>query len=433
MMAKPRQFFVALLKTYLVLLLLSFTLSAAEKRGKKDEKKTEVDFKLEDWKGPEKDFKVVNGRIVGEWWQGGGLGVVYFTGPHAQKMEAFERVGRKIAARLKRPYQEIHKEHLQTSAEDENGIVAYPDGTARVQLFIMPGGNGGLTVCDIANMAPNTTDQGKIAEMRKIPQAAFRSGMNYVGVCGGCFIGTSGVSKPGYISYSWGFWPGKFADLGPGRREPFPDVVLDPSLKDHFLYKATDNGRLRNMFFNGGPLQLESDVPDTEYIGKYEGGNMPEIIGTWFCIAYRPKDNGLSGRCVIATGHPEAKHERFLEAMCDYALMHDYEVPRAALKLDEKTTAVVGDNQIHYYCLADVPPGKKLTISLTGLTENCDLYVRFGLPPTFNKKDAASRKAKTADETAVIASTKAGEYWIGVHGHHAKLNGAQYELLAKLE
>jgi len=415
-------------------LLLGFMLSKAafpaEKRkiGKKEEKSAEIEYTLADWKGPEKDFKAIDGRIVGEWWQGGGLGVVYFTGPHAQKLAAFERVGRKIAARLKRPYLEIHKEHMRPSADDENGIIAYPDGTARVQLFLMPGGNGGMTVCDIADIPTNTTSPEKLAEICRVPQGAFKTGMNYVGVCGGCFIATSGVDKPNFISYGWRLWPGKFADIGPGGREPFPDVVFDPALKNHFLYKATENGRLRNMFFNGGPLRLESEVPDTEYLGKYVGGNIPEIIDTWFCIAYRPKDNGLSGRCVIATGHPEARHERFLEAMCDYALQHDYEVPRKPIKPEEKISAVVGDNQMHYYCLSDVPAGKKLSVSLTGLSENCDLYLRFNLPPLFGKKDAASKKAKVADEAVTISATKAGEYWIGVHGNHQKANGAQYEL-----
>ena len=406
---------------------------AAEKRDKPKKDKPAPDFKLEDWKGPEKDFRLVDDRVFGEWWQGGGLGVVYFTGPNAQQMATFEEVGRKLAAGMKRPYLEIHKEQLQPSPDDANGIIAYPDGTARARLFLMPGGNGGKTVCEIADIPMNTTDPAKLAALRQVPQAAFRSGMNYVGVCGGCFVGTSGVNKPNFISYSWGLWPGRFPDLGPGMHPPFPDVVVDPAMKTHPLYKATDKGRLKNMFFNGGPLNLESDVPDTEYVGKYVGGNMPEIVGAWFLIAYRPKADGLCGRCVIATGHPEAAHKEFLQAMCEYALARDYEVPRHPVKPGETVAGVVGDNQMQYYCVEAVPAAKTFTATLTGLSDNCDLYVRYQLPPMFAKRDAASKKAKTTDEQVSFVVTKPGEYWLGVHGAHQVLNGAKYELKVTVE
>jgi hypothetical protein len=395
---------------------------AAEKRDKS------AKVNLDGWKGPDKDFRIVDGRIFGEWWQGGGFGVVYFTGPDAQQMAEFEQIGRKIATGMKRPYLEIHKEHLQPSTNDANGIIAYPDGTARVRLFIFPGGNCGRTVCDIANIPTNTTDQALVKTIGEIPRAAFRSGMNFVGVCAGCFAATSGVSKPGFMSYYWGIWPGKFTDLGPGMNPPFPDVVVDDAMKTHPLYKATKKGRLDKMFFNGGPLALESDVPDTEYFGKYEGGNMPEIVGSWFLIAYRPKDNGLSGRLVACTGHPEDAHQEFLQAMCEYAIAHDYEVPRRPVKSGESVEGIVGDNQMHYYNIEDVPAGGKLTVTLTGMSDNCDLYLRQTLPPTFAKRGFASKKTKTADELINVGMTKPGEYWIGVHGAHQTLNGAKYEL-----
>jgi len=384
------------------------------------------------WTGPAGDFQRQEGRIVGPWWQGGSLGVVYFTGPYAQKLDAFESVGQAIAETLGRPYREIHKDDLLPSDGDSNGILVYPDGTARVELFLMPGGNGHKTMKDIAGVTDSQTQLNRFVEHRRTPQAAFKTGMNYLGCCGGFFVATSGYLIPDTLSTGWELWPGKVQNIGPGGRQPFPDVVFDAAQRKHPLFRATNEGVLKNMFYSGGPIGVQSDVPDTEYFGKYVGGAMPELVGDWFCIAYRPKDNGRSGRCVIATGHPEVNHKDFLLAMAQYAVYHDYEVPRNMIESGKPIEAVAGDQQMQYYCLP-VEQGKKLTVTLTGMTENCDLYVRHDLPPTFRKSDAKSTRGKTADETVIIAKTKAGDYFLGVHGQHAVLNGASYTLTATVE
>ncbi|MCX6996045.1 MAG: hypothetical protein NTV49_02920, partial [Kiritimatiellaeota bacterium] len=154
--------------------------------------------------------------------------------------------------------------------------------------------------------------------------------MGYVGTCGGCQTASSGVYAPGEhdLFMEWGLWPGKFVNRGPRARQPFPNVVFDGSLRDHPLYKYMDKGVLRNVFFNGGPLDLEAGVPDTQYLGKYEGGVLTELSGRWFMIDYKPKGDGLCGRCVITSGHPEANNQQFFKAMVTYALDRDYEVPR---------------------------------------------------------------------------------------------------------
>lgn len=386
-----------------------------------------------EWAGPERDFRLVDGTVVGPWWQGGGLGVAYFTGQHAQKMGAFEELGKALAKTLGRPYLEIHKEDLPPNVSEGNGALAYPDGTARVRLLLVPGGHATKNICEIAGVEVGAgADRAKIAQCRKTPKEAFRTGMNYLGVCAGCYTATSGHPDPRALNFDWELWPGKFMDIGPGMNKPFPDVVVDPALQKHPLWKATTNGTLKGMFFNGGPLDLQSDIPDTEYFGRYQGGNMPAIVGKWFCIAYRPAGLTPSGRLVITTGHPEAGHREFLTAMAQYALDHEYAVPRRTLKPDEAVTAVCGEDQLQYWSLA-VPAGKKLVVTLASLTENCDLYVRCKLPPTLKKSDGKSAKARTADEQVTIAVTKEDEYWIGVLGRHLKPAGASYELKATLQ
>ena len=186
------------------------------------------------------------------------------------------------------------------------------------------------------------------------------------------------------------------------------------------------------MYFNGGPLTAQSDVPDTEYFGKYVGGNMPEIVGDWFCIAYKPSDDGLCGRCVMATAHPEVRHKDFLLAMAEYAVARPYEVPRRTVEPGKPIEAVAGDDQVQYYCLK-AEAGRKMTVSLTGMDENCDLYVRRGLPPTFRRSEAKSVGDKSADELVTVSRTRAGEYFLGVHGRHGVPNGARYTLTVTVE
>jgi len=392
---------------------------------------------VQPWTGPAGDFREADGRIIGPWWQGGGPGVVYFTGPHAQKHKSFVEVGQTIAERTGRPYLEIHKEHLQPSESDRNGILVYPDGTARVRLLLMPGGNSFFAMCDVAGISDLTparaaAERTKFAEARKVPQGAFRTGMNYAGACGGFFTATSGYDVKGALYAGWGLWPGKVKNIGPSMRKPFPDVIFNAATADHPLTRATQGGVLKNMYYNGGPIGVLGDIPDTEYFGKYHGGNMPELEGDWFLVSYRPKDNLLSGRCVIATGHPEVYHRDFLLAMALYALDHEYEVPRRPIELGKPVGGVSGDDQMQYYCFT-AEAGRKLTVALSGMDGNCDLYLRGGLPPTFQTCDAKSASAGSVDERIGVALTRSGTYFVGIHGRHEVQNGVKYTLTVIVE
>lgn len=386
-----------------------------------------------DWAGPERDFRVVDGTVVGPWWQGGGLGVAYLTGEHAQKLAAFEELGRALAKTMGRPYLEIHKQDLMPNVAVGRGALAYPDGTARVRLLIVPGGHATKNLSEIAGVEIGAkADRARLEACRATPQSAFRSGMNYLGVCAGSYTATSGHTDPRALCFDWQLWPGRFTGIGPGMSKPFPDVVLDPALLKHPLWRATNKGVLSGMFFNGGPLGLEAGVADTEYLGTYRGGNMPEIVGASFAIAYRPAGQTSSGRLLISTGHPENGHRAFLEAMARYALDHEYAVPRRVLEPGAAVEGVCGEDQMQYWTVA-APEGRRLTVKLEGLGANCDLYVRRALPPTFTKSDAKSAKARLADEQAIISATRADDYWIGIAGRHADPAGAAYRLTAVLE
>lgn len=423
---------------------LSSPLQAAQSKTKNDKKtkdakdskdaKPATSKKPQDWDGPTK-FTEKDGVIEGDWWQGGALGAAYFTGPFASKMAQFETVGRKLADQWGMPYREIHAEDLRPSETDTNTLLLYPDGTARVRFFLMPGGNASKTMCDIAGIDTGAAAKNLplFVENRKAPKQAFATGMNYIGCCGGCCVATSGYTVPNSLCLHWELWPGKSKNIGPGQHPPFPNVVFDPLLKNHPLYKATQDGTLKNMFFNGGPLALQSDITDTEYFGKYDGGEMPEIVGNWFCVAYRDSKNPQSGRLVITTGHPEVAHPQFLQAMADYACDHLYSVPKVMVELGNPLEAKSGDWQLQYYCVDAGEGGKKMTVTLTGLEDNCDIYVNHELPPTFKKCDTKSTQNGKTDEKALILKTQPGVYYIGVYGRHNLLNGAAYTLTVTME
>ena len=386
-----------------------------------------------EWAGPERDFRLVDGTVLGPWWQGGGLGVAYLTGEHAQKLAAFEELGKTLAKAMGRPYLEIHKQDLVPNVAAGKGALAYPDGTARTRLLIVPGGHATKNLAEIAGVEIGAkADRERLAQARATPQSAFRSGMNYLGVCAGSYTATSGHTDPRTLCFDWELWPGKFTGIGPGMNKPFPDVVVDPALQKHPLWQATSKGMLSGMFFNGGPLDLQRDVADTEYFGTYQGGNMPEIVGKTFAIAYRPAGQTASGRLIITTGHPEAGHRDFLAAMARYALDHEYAVPRRELAPGAEVAGLCGEDQVQYWTLK-VPEGSKLSVRLSGLDGNCDLLLRRGLPPTFRKSDGKSVKKGTADEQVAVAATKAEDYWIAVCGRHLMPGGAAYKLTAVLE
>ncbi len=388
------------------------------------------------WLAPEADFRVENGRVLGPWRRSAKPLVAYFTGPNAQRHPAFTEVGEKVAARVRGRFQEIHKADLLPSPEDENGALLYPDGAPRVMLLIMPGGNSAFVMADLAGISdPLSADamrreRAKFEEARKIPQSAFQAGMNYVGCCGGFFTAASGYDIRGTLHTGWGLWPGKVGNIGPGQRRPFPDVVFEGADSGHPLVKATSGGVLKNMYYNGGPIGVRDGAPDTEYLGKYRGGNMPELEGDWFLVAYRAADNPMGGRCVIATGHPEVNHRDFLLEMALYAVDHEIETPVSSLQFDRPVVGLIGDEQLHFYRL-DLPGAGRLTVELTGLAENCDVYLRAGRPPTPTRYDAKSEAPGAGNERIIHSAVRGGAWYVAVYGRHGVLNGARYALTVK--
>ncbi|MCZ7643901.1 MAG: pre-peptidase C-terminal domain-containing protein [Planctomycetota bacterium] len=356
------------------------------------------------------------GALLGEWWHGGVLGAVYYTGKGAQKLGAFEALGKRISQKLKLPYQEIHAADLLGRSNDANGILLYPDGAARARFFIMPGGQAHDTWNELKEPG------------RKLLMGAFQNGMNYIGSCGGCWAASSGWDVKNALCTQFCLWPGKLNAKGPARQDPPPDIVLAPF---HPLAKAAPGGVLKGVFFNGGPTEMTLNVPSTEYIGRFEGGGHPELPGKPALIAYCPPD-ARGGRLVVCAAHPETKFPAFMDAMADYAIDHPYALPRNPLASGAAVQGVSGDKQLQYYEIKVTDGARKLEIVLTGLDGNVDLWVRHGQPPNLAASDARSANPGTADEKVSLAP-KPGVYFIVVYGNHEALSGVKYTLTASLE
>lgn len=105
----------------------------------------------------------------------------------------------------------------------------------------------------------------------------------------------------------------------------------------------------------------------------------------------------------------------------------EYEVRCRPLERGKALEGVSGDDQVQYFHLA---PKERAAfrVTLSGMDDNCDLYLRAGLPPTFRIHDAKSVRAGTADEALTMPRARSATYYLAVHGRHGALNGARYTL-----
>ena len=390
------------------------------------------------WRGPAVDFvKGPKGQITGGWWQGGAVGVAHFTGPGAQKHPTIEKISRAVAAARGLPFVDINRDDVVESDADPNSALLYPDGTSRVCLLMMPGGQSANTVHDVAGIDKGLVKRdysaavAALEKARGLPRQAVATGMNYVGCCGGAYTGASGYTIPNTLVTGWCLWPGRLTGLGPEQKKPFPAVVFADTLAADHPLRAVGGERLEDMFFNGGPLDFEAGVPHTEYVATYEGGAATELEGKHWLVAYLPADQPASGRVVLCSAHPEANHPDVFRAMQEYAIARPYVVPRNLVKGTKPLKGVSGDRQLQYYCVPAVA-GKKMTVTLSSDEGRCSLFVRHDLPPLFDVNDGAATEAGVAEKKVEIKPTKKGDYHIGVYGDHDDVRGVPYTLTVKM-
>ena len=204
------------------------------------------------------------GLLLTDWPHGGALGAVYYTTENqkspkmgAQFLAEFESIGQAVSTKLGLPYRQIHAGDVLGDDADTNGCLIYPDGAARARLLIMPGGNAHYVFYELGG-----SDLKPYCKGRVHIQSAFKTGMNYVGSCGGFFSACGGDASPDAFVHNLQLWPGKTKlPSGPGTGKPHPDIVLSPG---HPLASGAPGGKLAEVFFNGGPAWVETNVSGTE-------------------------------------------------------------------------------------------------------------------------------------------------------------------------
>ncbi len=81
---------------------------------------------------------------------------------------------------------------------------------------------------------------------------------------------------------------------------------------------------------------------------------------------------------------------------------------------NDSLTASSRNGTWKYYYVNIASGSSNLSISLSNLTADADLYVRYGSKPTLSSYDCRPYKGGTTTETCTFASPNGGTYWIGV-------------------
>jgi hypothetical protein len=337
---------------------------------------------------------------------------------------------------------EVQHAYMWGDANDDNGVLLYPDREPRFMMTYTGGGYGDHAGPVGATGIKNVQD-------------FFNNGGSYVGTCNG-----------NYMAWSWAYklWPGQIKT--DGYEGQVDGVIPDdsPLLKYHDF---------------GGDHLISSGL--MHYKGGYETGALPagtEVLlmgkshpdagaidgdGHPTGYAYKPKET--SGRVCGINDHPEYANQlnevmNYLQAAFRYArdglgtpdvkatLANGEErVMDKASGDNDPTHTKIGDKQYHHFTVSLPNGATNLTVALTAdNTYDMNLYAA---KDTFAFASRASQSdtAKGANKTLTVASPGAGTWYIGVEcattvtatksssgytysGNLAVLNGVKYSIKA---
>lgn len=364
---------------------------------------------------------------------------------------------------------------LDSDTYDLNGRALYPDGAPRYAIIACPGTDGGAVLDKLDGLASGLQPSANLREFV---------------ANGGCWVGTSAGAE--LAASGWGNVRQSFLSLG-GRFRfrsalmllPYPcsswadnagGVDMYLNIKglgaDHFMMQSSALGTLlddalgkyrpRAQMCFGGCLRKDiapgdGSDPAVELLAfndpsPSEGAAKVEISSHWSSYSYVPPDNPLAGRVAAAFFKPDkggvvagaalsqagVEWPEFQKRLLDYAYARSQEIPivpklplqKGAPVAMSAASAKVGDSQFHYFPV-EIPPGaRNLAVTLSGLSDNCDLYLALGAYPVPEHFDYRSVNAGTSQEQIKISEPEPGCWMVGVLGSHSTLNGASYTLKA---
>lgn len=246
-------------------------------------------------------------------------------------------------------------------------------------------------------------------------------------------------------------------------------------------YLVNANGKYRDLLqFSQGSF-IPKNLPggqraDVEYLAYYDPSSTSNpayydttagaisLQNAWASFAYFDPNNPLSGRLAGTFPHPEINKDglgiyqgwsnstsgsprllktgvgwwEYLFRELDYIDQRSQSLPLIPKAILQKATPVimngnstmVGDKQYHYF-VVQVPNGAtNLSITLSGLTTNADLYIKKDGWPLVGSYDAKSTNSGTNNDQINISQPSAGTHLLTVYGNHSIANGAPYTVTA---
>jgi hypothetical protein len=337
---------------------------------------------------------------------------------------------------------EVQHAYMWGDANDDNGVLLYPDREPRFMMMYTGGGYG-----DHAGPVGTTGI--------KNVQDFFNNGGSYVGTCNG-----------NYMAWNWAYklWPGQIKTDGyEGQVE---GVIPDdsPLLK---YYDFGGDHRISSglMHFKGG-YETGTLPAGTEVLLRGKSAPDAGIIdgdGQVTGYAYKPRET--SGRACGINDHPEYANQpnevmNYLQAAFRYARdgLGTPDVKAALANGEERmmdkasgdndpTHTKIGDRQYHHFTVSLPEGATNLTVALTA-DDAYDMNL-YAAKDTFAFASRAGQSdtAKGANKTLTVASPGAGTWYIGVEcattvtatktssgytysGNLAVLNGVKYAIKA---
>jgi hypothetical protein len=306
------------------------------------------------------------------------------------------------------------------SDHDLNGAPFFPDGQNRVPAMYVNGGLG--------SSAPNAE-----AAVYGQWEIFVDQGGSYLGSCRGFYA----ARRP---------WDLKMGHSGGKGYQTFVLPEGDP-ITDYVVLHGVTDRTIRDVRHYSGPRVTEKHAqpPGTKLYGAITKG---VSRGAFFALRHEPE--GGEGMVDIVVGHPEFSRPLkngqpstgmlFAAGWLDHGIRRGQRTPdlKGSIDVGETIAMVgatekVGDGQYHRWSVT-VPQGTlSLTITLTGLSDNADLFVQREGYAHEHSYAWSSVLPGTTPDTITILNPLPGEYEVSVRGTHDVANGAAYTLTVNSE
>jgi glutamine amidotransferase-like uncharacterized protein len=306
------------------------------------------------------------------------------------------------------------------NAEDLNGVLLFPDGQPRFSTIFVNGKNSPRH-----SRALGETGRQAIADF-------YSAGGSYTGSCGGEFMAAY------YIPSIWG---GEVYRHGNTGQQTVTFTETDHPIVQYLQEWNGGSNVVAGIPYYWGPVNRSTyrHPEGTEFIGTVTGGL---YRGADFLVEYRRDDK--SGVAVLSPAHPEYGRRDSHVALMASILKRANDLSRAepdikgVLTTDQSVVMSdpaqkVGDGQYHRYKVEVSEGLAALSISLSNLSGNADLFVQRDGVAYAGSYTTKSTAAGVADDMVVIQNPAPGTYEVSVYGAHTILNGAAYTLSLSAE